>query len=123
MANEQVNIPSLLVILLLSGLIVRYLFFSSPAGSSEVAGGRAAQRRQRGVNGGGGAAETAAREAAAERILQMFPQMDRRTVLWDLQRGGGSIAATTERILAGRMETVSGFLILVSFLCVFHAEE
>jgi len=125
MANEQVNIPSLLVILLLSGLIVRYLFFSSPvaAGSSEAAGGRTAQRRQRGVNGGGGAAEMAAREAAAERILQMFPQMDRRTVLWDLQRGGGSIAATTERILAGRMETVSGFLILVSFLCVFHGED
>ncbi len=30
MANEQINVPSLVVILVLSGLIIRYLFFSSP---------------------------------------------------------------------------------------------
>ncbi|KAK0715747.1 hypothetical protein B0H67DRAFT_554211 [Lasiosphaeris hirsuta] len=99
MANEQVNVPSLLVILVLSGLIIRYLFFTSPAGAAASAAGRR----------GGGASQLAAtlraREAQVDRILQMFPQADRRTVLWDLQRNGGNVAATTERILAGRMET------------------
>jgi len=37
-----------------------------------------------------------------ERIQQMFPQVGRRLIMWDLQRNGGNIAATTERILSGR---------------------
>jgi coupling of ubiquitin conjugation to ER degradation protein 1 len=38
----------------------------------------------------------------------MFPQIARRTIMWDLQRNGGSVAATTERILSGRgLETAS----------------
>jgi coupling of ubiquitin conjugation to ER degradation protein 1 len=101
-ATEQINVPSLVVILVLSGLIIRYLFFSPPPSSSSAAAGAA----------GAGAGtlrerEARAREAAAERVLQMFPQVDRRTALWDLQRNGGNVAATTERILAGRMEVVS----------------
>lgn len=32
----------------------------------------------------------------------MFPQLDRRTIAWDLHRNGNSVPATTERILAGR---------------------
>jgi coupling of ubiquitin conjugation to ER degradation protein 1 len=94
--QQQINLPSLAVILVLSGLIIRYLFFSPPAGtgsgSSSSRADPAALMRQR--------------EAAAERIQQMFPQVDRRTALWDLQRTGGNVAATTERILAGRLETV-----------------
>jgi len=95
MANsEQVNVPSLLVILALSGLIVRYLFFSTPASS------RAQQLASR-------ESSTARnREAAVVQLQQMFPQVDRRTLLWDLQRTGGNIAATTDRVLAGRLETV-----------------
>lgn len=93
MANDQINLPSLVVIIVLSGLIVRYLFFSSPSSpSSRQPRDSLSQLRQR--------------EAAVERIQQMFPQVDRRTILWDLQRNGGSIAATTEKILSGRMETV-----------------
>ncbi|KAK3390911.1 ubiquitin system component cue domain-containing protein [Podospora didyma] len=90
MSNEQINVPSLVAILVLSGLVIRYFFFSSPPSNAPPRDSMAAAR---------------SREAAAERILQMFPQVDRRTVLWDLQRNGGNIAATTERILAGRMET------------------
>lgn len=38
----------------------------------------------------------------------MFPQVGRREIQWDLQRNGGSPAATTERILSGRgLEVVS----------------
>lgn len=100
MENEQISLPSLLVIVVLGALVVRYLFFS-PAVS--------AQRPQ------DAASASRAREAVVERIQQMFPQVDRRTILWDLQRNGGNIAATTERILAGRLETVS------SFLCSFFS--
>lgn len=43
-----------------------------------------------------------------EQVAQMFPQLSRREIMWDLQRNGGSVAATTERILTGRgLETVS----------------
>ncbi|KUI60715.1 Coupling of ubiquitin conjugation to ER degradation protein 1 [Cytospora mali] len=90
MANDQINLPSLVVILVLSGLIVRYLFFSTPSGNQQPRDSLSQMRQ---------------REAAVERIQQMFPQVDRRTILWDLQRNGGSIAATTEKILSGRMET------------------
>jgi coupling of ubiquitin conjugation to ER degradation protein 1 len=32
----------------------------------------------------------------------MFPQLSTRDIMWDLQRNGGNVAATTERILTGR---------------------
>ena len=96
MANEQINVPSLVVILVLSGLIIRYLFFSSPAPNTHPRDSLSHVR---------------AREQAVERIQQMFPQVERRTILWDLNRNGGNVAMTTERILAGRMETVSRALL------------
>ncbi|CAG8949256.1 hypothetical protein HYFRA_00004881 [Hymenoscyphus fraxineus] len=43
-----------------------------------------------------------AREADVERIQQMFPQVERRSIMWDLQRNGGNVVATTERVLSGR---------------------
>lgn len=46
-----------------------------------------------------------------DQVAQMFPQLGRRDVAWDLQRNGGSVAATTERILGGRgLDVVSAFL-------------
>ncbi|KAI0490008.1 hypothetical protein F4859DRAFT_176024 [Xylaria cf. heliscus] len=93
MADEQVSFTSLVLIVVLGGLVIRYLFFPSSAAGSEAHRGRDA------------AANSRAREAAVERIQQMFPQLDRRTVLWELQRNGGNMAATTERILAGRIDT------------------
>lgn len=32
----------------------------------------------------------------------MFPQLDRRSIAWDLHRNGGNVAGTSERILSGR---------------------
>ncbi|KAB5536071.1 hypothetical protein GE09DRAFT_339853 [Coniochaeta sp. 2T2.1] len=91
--NEQINVPTLLAIIAVSGLVLRYLFFSTPASS------RAAQTAAR-------ESSTARnREASVAQLQQMFPQVDRRTLLWDLQRTGGNMAATTERVLAGRLET------------------
>ena len=37
----------------------------------------------------------------------MFPQVGQREIIWDLQRNGGSVAATTERILGRGLEVVS----------------
>ncbi|KAL2140044.1 hypothetical protein VTI28DRAFT_4321 [Corynascus sepedonium] len=95
--DQQLNLPSLVVILVISGLIIRYFFFSSSSSAQSSRSGRGAAADP--------AALLRAREAAAERIQQMFPQVDRRTALWDLQRTGGNVAVTTERILAGRLET------------------
>lgn len=92
MANDQVSLPYFLAIMIFSGLIIRYLFFSSPQGRAPTRTPEALQR---------------SRELAVERIQQMFPQAERRSILWDLQRNGGNIQNTTERILAGRLETVS----------------
>ncbi|CAJ2513611.1 Uu.00g017300.m01.CDS01 [Anthostomella pinea] len=92
MADEQISITSFLLCIVLSGLAIRWLFFSPAATTSTTASRGTAQSAQR------------AREAAVERVQQMFPHLDRRTILWDLQRNGGNISATTERILAGRME-------------------
>ncbi|KAL0944372.1 amfr protein [Colletotrichum truncatum] len=93
MANEQISLPYLVVILLLTAFVIRFLFFSPSPPPSASASRQNAQSILR------------TREAAVERIQQMFPQVDRRTILWDLQRNGGNIQATSERILAGRMET------------------
>ncbi|KAK7958354.1 hypothetical protein PG988_013202 [Apiospora saccharicola] len=93
MADEQISIPSLILIVVLGGLAVRYFFFSSATPST-------GQQQPRDA-----AAAARTREAAVERIQQMFPQLDRRAILWDLQRTGGSISATTERVLSGRIET------------------
>ncbi|KAI1485324.1 hypothetical protein F4809DRAFT_270551 [Biscogniauxia mediterranea] len=94
MADEQVSLTSLLLIVVLGGLIIRYLFF--PGAAAPAGGARASRDAQSAAR---------AREAAVERIQQMFPQVDRRTILWDLQHTGGNIMATTERILAGRLAT------------------
>ncbi|KAL6896407.1 hypothetical protein GGI43DRAFT_116804 [Trichoderma evansii] len=91
MSDEQISLPFFAIVLLVSGLIVRYLFFSGP--SPERPPVRTAEQMLR------------SREVAVQRIQQMFPQVERRSILWDLQRNGGNIQSTTERILAGRLET------------------
>lgn len=94
MSNE-INIPTLVVVVVLGGLVFKYLFWPSNASPGTSGQGRDSLSQQR------------QREAAVERIQQMFPQVERRTILWDLQRNGGSIAATTEKILSGTIQAVS----------------
>lgn len=91
MANEQISLPYFATVLLVAGLIIRYLFFSGGQSQASTQTPEAFLR---------------SREVAVERIQQMFPQTDRRSILWDLQRNGGNIQNTTERILSGRLETV-----------------
>lgn len=92
MSDDQISTPYFVVILVILGFIIRYLFFN--AGSTTAQAPRSPEAIMR------------ARELAVERIQQMFPQAERRSILWDLQRNGMNIQSTTERILAGRLETV-----------------
>ena len=96
--DQTIGVPQLVIILMLSGLAIRYLFFSPSSASSGTSASRAANNLR-------------AREADVDHILQMWPQADRRSIMWDLQRNGGNLAATTERMLSGRgLETVCYFL-------------
>jgi hypothetical protein len=93
MAEQSINIPQVIVFLVVSFLAVRW-YLSKPA----AAGTRAAPQRN------------AARlnPAQIDQVAQMFPQLSRRDIAWDLQRNGGNVAATTERALSGRgLDTVS----------------
>ncbi|KAK0672275.1 putative coupling of ubiquitin conjugation to ER degradation protein [Cercophora samala] len=104
MADEiqQVNVPGLVVILILSGILLRYFFSGSGGNGNGNGSGNGARRR---AGGQDPAAMARQREAAVQRVQQMFPHLGRREVLWDLQRTGGNVALTTERILGGRLET------------------
>ncbi|EKJ68519.1 hypothetical protein FPSE_11295 [Fusarium pseudograminearum CS3096] len=90
MSDDQISLPYLLAILAISGLVIRYMFFSAPSPPRPARSPEAFLR---------------SREITVERIQQMFPQADRRSILWDLQRNGGNIQTTTERILSGRLDT------------------
>ncbi|KAJ5087611.1 hypothetical protein N7456_011227 [Penicillium angulare] len=85
--EPSLNIPSLLTLAVVSYFVFRWFF-----------------NRDEGPNGGGRprARGNAVDPAQVEQISQMFPQLSTRDIMWDLQRNGGSVAATTERILTGR---------------------
>jgi CUE domain len=98
--QSTINIPQLAVLLIVGFLAVRWIFSSSSSSTSQQPPGRA----------------TAASRGAGPRVnpnhvetlSQMFPQLNRREIMWDLQRNGGNVQATTERLLTGRgLETVS----------------
>ncbi|CAI7676879.1 unnamed protein product [Penicillium pancosmium] len=85
--EPSLNIPSLLTLAVVSFFVIRWFFNrdDGPAGASRP-------------RGRGNAVDP----AQVEQISQMFPQLSTRDIMWDLQRNGGSAAATTERILTGR---------------------
>ena len=90
--EQTLNLPSLVFVVILVGLSIRYFFFS-PSSATDA---RSSNRGR------------AADPAHVDQILQMFPQLNRRDIQWDLQRNGGSVQATTERVLGGRgLERVS----------------
>lgn len=88
MAEQSVNIPQVLVFIVVTFLAVRW-YFSKPT----AAGTRAttSNRSARQIN-----------PAQIDQLASMFPQLNRRDIAWDLQRNGGNVAATTERVLSGR---------------------
>jgi len=101
MSEEEpsLNIPSLLTLAVVSFFVIRWFFNRD---DEPGAGGSRTRARGHAVD-----------PAQVEQISQMFPQLNTREIMWDLQRNGGSVAATTERILSGRG------LEVVSLLCLF----
>jgi len=105
MSEEEpsLNIPSLLTLAVVSFFVIRWFFKRD---DEPGAGGSRTRARGHAVD-----------PAQVEQISQMFPQLNTREIMWDLQRNGGSVAATTERILSGRG------LEMVSLLCLFSSED
>jgi coupling of ubiquitin conjugation to ER degradation protein 1 len=87
--EPSVNIPSLLTLAVISFFVIRWFLNRDSADGSAHAIAQA--RGCRIID-----------PAQVDQISQMFPQLNRRDIMWDLQRNGGSVAATTERILTGR---------------------
>jgi coupling of ubiquitin conjugation to ER degradation protein 1 len=95
--GQTISVPQLILVLLLGALAIRWLFFSNSS--------------SRASNETSSANNNRVREADVETIQLMFPQVARRSIMWDLLRNGGNVAATTERILNGRgLEVVSALL-------------
>lgn len=110
MADEEpsLNIPSLLTLAVVSFFVIRW--FLNRDGEPGSGGAAAGRSRARGH---------AVDPAQVDQILQMFPQFSAREITWDLQRNGGSVPATTERILSGRgLEVVSTFFFPLFICCV-----
>ncbi|EEH45096.1 uncharacterized protein PADG_01246 [Paracoccidioides brasiliensis Pb18] len=87
-AEPSLNIPSLLTLAVFSFFVIRWFFGRNGAIPSSDAAERQGSGRR-------------VDPAHVEQLSQMFPQLDRRDIMWDLQRNGDSIAATSERILSG----------------------
>lgn len=98
MADAQsgsVNVPQILVIIVVGFLAIRWFFSASNAAGSSAQ--NASSQRGRTIS-----------PAMVDQVAQMFPQLDRREIMWDLQRNGGNRQRTIERVLSGRaLETVS----------------
>jgi len=86
MAEQSINIPQVLVFAVVAFLVYRW-YSSKPSAN----GTRPVASRSVRIN-----------PAQIDTIAQMFPQLNRRDIAWDLQRNGGNAAATTERVLSGR---------------------
>ncbi|CBX90770.1 hypothetical protein IAQ61_002255 [Plenodomus lingam] len=87
MTEQSINIPQVLVFLVVTFLVGRW-YLSKPSGP----GTRAAPSR----------ATPRINSEQIDQLAQMFPQLSRRDIAWDLQRNGGNVTATTERVLSGR---------------------
>ena len=83
--QTSINIPQLIAVAIVGFLAIRW-FLNKPSSDPSSPSSRG---RQVDVS-------------KVDQVSAMFPQLDRRTIAWDLQRNGGYVAATTERVLGGR---------------------
>lgn len=86
MAEQSINIPQVIVFAVVAFLVYRWYSSTPTANGTRPVAGRSAR-----IN-----------PVQIDTIAQMFPQLNRRDIAWDLQRNGGNAAATTERVLSGR---------------------
>jgi coupling of ubiquitin conjugation to ER degradation protein 1 len=95
MAEQSINIPQVIVFAVVAFLVYRWYSSKPSANGTQPSATRS----------------TRIDPAQIDTIAQMFPQLNRRDIAWDLQRNGGNAAATTERVLSGRsLDSVSSSL-------------
>jgi len=89
-ASLKLNVPQLAILLIVGILAVRWIFSSSGNSTATQGNGRPMARGFR------------VDPRHVDAVAQMFPQLSRRDIMWDLHRNGGNIQMTIERLLAGR---------------------
>ena len=103
---QTLSIPSLLLLAAFAAVTIRYFFFPSSRQSANANPSSSSPRR-------------AVNPADVEQVASMFPQIGRREIMWDLQRNGGSVGATTERILSsGRLDMVGRYVLGAAWSCL-----
>jgi coupling of ubiquitin conjugation to ER degradation protein 1 len=92
MAETQtsINIPQLIAVAIVGFLALRW-FLNKPSTPSPHSSSSSRTNSNNRID-----------VQKVDQVSAMFPQLDRRTIAWDLSRNGGSVAATTERILSSR---------------------
>ncbi|PVI06248.1 hypothetical protein DM02DRAFT_514783 [Periconia macrospinosa] len=91
MAEQTLNIPQILVFIVVTVLAVRWFFSKSSTDSNSSNSSTRPTRTSPRINA-----------AQIEQIAQMFPQLERRSIAWELFRNGGNVQAVTEKVLSGR---------------------
>ncbi|RMZ75172.1 hypothetical protein DV738_g5620, partial [Chaetothyriales sp. CBS 135597] len=82
--EATLSIPSLILVGILIFFTYQFFFTSRSSSSS---------RANNGLN---------FTSTQVEQVSAVFPHLNRRDIMWDLHRNGGSVQATTERVLSGR---------------------
>ncbi|KAK3110165.1 hypothetical protein LTR53_015830 [Teratosphaeriaceae sp. CCFEE 6253] len=90
--RTTINLPQIIAVALVGFLAIRW-YMNKPAAGPSTPGPGSASSSSRGQQ---------LDVAKVDQLAAMFPQLDRRTLAWDLHRNGGSVPATTERVLSGR---------------------
>lgn len=83
--QTSINIPQLIAVAVVGFLALRW-FMSKPSDTPPTPPGT----------------RNAPDIAKINQVSAVFPQLDRRSIAWDLHRNGGNVSATTERVLTGR---------------------
>jgi len=92
MSNQEISIgiPQLAILALVVFFIFRWFFNSSPNTASTTSIGSSRIRSPRRIT-----------PEMIDAVQSMFPQISTAAIRYDLERNGGDIEATTEKILAG----------------------
>lgn len=100
--ESTISLPSIAFVLILGFILYRYVI--APRLSSSSSASSAA-----GTAGGSTTAAAGLRftHAQVEQVSHVFPQLNRRDIMWDLQRNRGNVARTIERVMSsGRLDAV-----------------
>ncbi|KAI5366277.1 Putative ubiquitin system component CUE [Septoria linicola] len=87
--QNSINIPQIVAVVVVGFLAIRW-YMSKPATPGNSSGSSGSSSRNR------------IDPAKVDAVSAVFPQLDRRSIAWDLQRNGGNVEATTARVLDGR---------------------